>query len=543
MKELTSELQRAIRSLRGSPGFSLAALIIFALGIGANTAIFGIVNAVLLKPLPFPESDRVVAVLHVPPPQAFPDSTQFPVSAANYLDWKKQNSVFEAMTVIGRRRSRLGSTSGDRPVSLRLARTDADFFKVVGVSPSVGRAYSVAECSPGHDVVVLSDSLAKSQFGSPANAVDKTLQLDGKSFLVIGVMPGSFRFDSWFPSAADGWIPTGWTPQDGASRGNHNYLAAARLRRGVTVEQARSEMKVISERLATEYPEEDKGWGATVLTLQDLLVGDVRPALLILLGAVGFVLLIACANTANLVLARTLNRRKELAIRAALGASSSQVIRPVVVETVTLSVLGGLLGLVLATYGQPLVVGALADQLPHAIDVGINLPVLLFTLVMSLLTGLASGLIASWRLLRADVHESLKQGLGRTDTYASEKGTRSALVIAEAALSLMLLVGAGLMIRTLWALGAVDPGFRPGNIVTIDMPLPEGRRFYDEFLPQVRNLTGVEAVAAIDTLPLVGGGSEQPSRSSPGHTRSLHCSLTSRFGALRRDTSMRCTSG
>ena len=180
-------------------------------------------------------------------------------------------------------------------------------------------------------------------------------------------------------------------------------------------------MKVISERLATEYPEEDKGWGATVLTLQDQLVGDVRPALLILLGAVGFVLLIACANTANLVLARTLNRRKELAIRAALGASSSQVIRPVVVETVTLALLGGLLGLVLASYGQPLVVGALADQLPHAIDVGINLPVLLFTLIASVVTGLASGLIASWRLLRADVSESLKQGLGKTDAYAAGK--------------------------------------------------------------------------------------------------------------------------
>ena len=275
-------------------------------------------------------------------------------------------------------------------------------------------------------------------------------------------------------------------------------------------------MNVISDRLAREYPEEDKGWGAVVSSLQDTLVGKVRPSLLILLGAVGFVLLIACANTANLVLARTITRRKELAIRAALGASSAQVLRPVLAETTLLSVAGGALGLLLARSGQSLVLGALADQLPRATELHLDGRVLAFTLFASVLTGLAAGMIAGWRLMNLDLNESLKQGLGKTDSSSGGRGTRSLLVVAEVALSLVLLVGAGLMIRTLWALHRVDPGFVPSQVITMKIPLPQSSeatrrsRFYDEFLPQVRSLPGVVSVSAIDTLPLDGGGSEQP---------------------------------
>jgi predicted permease len=342
------------------------------------------------------------------------------------------------------------------------------------------------------------------------------LELSGGSRRVVGVMPQKFQLKSWFPASTDAWVPTAWTREQAAVRGNHNYLVVARLRPGIPVTQAQSEMNVISERLARDYPEEDKGWGAVVSSLRNSLVGDVRPALLTLLGAVGFVLLIACANTANLVLARTITRRKELAIRAALGASTAQVLRPVLVETTLLSVAGGALGLLLAGSGQSLVMGALADQMPSATNVQMDGRVLGFTLLASVLTGLAAGLIASWRLMKADVNESLKQGLGKTHVDSGGKRTRSVLVISEVALSLMLLVGAGLMIRSLWSLRHVDPGFVSSNVVTMIIPIPESagtaqrNRFYDEFLPQVRRLPGVVSAAAIDVLPLGGGGSQQP---------------------------------
>jgi predicted permease len=273
-------------------------------------------------------------------------------------------------------------------------------------------------------------------------------------------------------------------------------------------------MNVISDRLAREYPEEDKGWGAVVRSLRNDLVGDVRPALLSLLGAVGFVLLIACANTTNLVLARTITRRKELAIRAALGASNAQVLRPVLIETTLLAVLGGAAGLIVARSGQLLVVRALADQLPRATEVQTDGRVLAFTLLVSVLTGLAAGLITGFRLMRGDLNDSLKQGLGKSDSYSGGHRTRSALVMAEVALSLVLLVGAGLMIRSLWALRGTDPGFKPANVLTMAVPIPKSSdpqrsRFYDDFLPRISVLPGVQSVAAIDSLPMQGG-SEQP---------------------------------
>jgi predicted permease len=274
-------------------------------------------------------------------------------------------------------------------------------------------------------------------------------------------------------------------------------------------------MDLLSDRLAREYPEENKGWGAIVQALRDDLVGDVRPALLTLLGAVAFVLLIACANTANLVLARTIARRKELAIRAALGAGTRELLRPVLVETTLLAVTGGVLGLLVAGAGQSLVTRALADQLPRATEVELDGRVLAFTLIMSVLTGVAAGLIAGLKLTRGDVNDSLKLGFGRSDSYSGGRGTRTALVVSEVALSLMLLIGAGLMIRSLWALRGADPGFNAANVLTMEMQMPSSsekpqrNRFYDEFLPRVATLPGIQSVAAIDNLPMQGG-SEQP---------------------------------
>jgi putative ABC transport system permease protein len=515
MNDLVKPLLYAIRDLRKSPGFTLSALAILTLGIGANTAIFGIVNSVLLKPLAFPDADSIVAVFHVPPAQSFPGVSKFSVSAANYLDWRKQNSAFESIAVIGGRSGRLGT--GSRAQSIRMAATEPDFFKVLRVQPLAGRVFTRDECRPGNDrVVVLSHSFAEDRSGSPQEAVGQILQINERNYRVIGVMPREFQMKSWFPASTEAWIPLAWTPEQAAVRGNHNYVVIARLRPGVSVAEAQSQMNVISERLARDYPEEDKGWGAVVITLRDHLVGDVRPALLTLLGAVGFVLLIACGNTANLVLARMITRRKEIAIRTALGASAGQVLRPVLVETTLLSIAGGALGLLFARSGQSLVIGAFAAQMPRAISVQVDGRVLAFTLLASVLTGLAAATIAGWRLMRLDVNESLKQGAGKTDTYSGGRRTRSTLVAAEVALSLILLVGAGLMIRSLWALRAVDPGFVSSNVLTMTVPIPQSTgavhrsRFYDDFLPQVRSLPGVISAAAIDTLPLADGGSQQP---------------------------------
>jgi putative ABC transport system permease protein len=514
MHDFLQSVTHAIRVLRKNPGFTLSALAVLTLGIGANTAIFSVVNAVLLKPLPFPDSDSIVTVFHVPPAAAFPGIKRFSASAANYLDWRSQNDVFESMSAFGPRALRIGG--GSRPQSILTTRSHADFFTVLRAKPAIGRVFTEAECQPGRDaVIVLSHGFAESQFGSPANALNKQLVLNGRNYEVIGVMPPSFYVKSWFPASAQAWIPLAWTDEDRKVRGNHNWLVVARLRPGVSVAKAQSAMTVISDRLAHDYPEEDKGWGAIVTRLRDDLVGDARLPLLILLGAVGFVLLIACANTANLVLARTMARRKELAIRAALGASARQVLRPVLAETLILAIAGGALGLLVAGFGQSLVTRALADLLPRATEVQIDGFVLSFTAIASVLTGLATGLIAGARLLRGDLNDSLKQGLGKSDSYSGGKGTRNILVVSEVTLSLILLIGAGLMTRSLWALQGANPGFRAENVLTMSVPIPNSSamqrrsRLYDEFLPRVAGLPGVRSVAAIDNLPM-RGGSEQP---------------------------------
>jgi predicted permease len=411
----------AVRSLRKNPGFALSALAILVLGIGANTAIFGIFDAVLLKPLPYPKPDSIVAVYHVPPQQSFPGMKLFAVSPANYLDWRNQNTVFESIAVIGGNVVRLGASS--RPQSITLTVTEPEFFKVLGIAPAVGRAFTAEECQPGHDdVLLVSHAFAASQFGGPHEALGRSVQLNGR----------------------------------------------------------------------------------------------VRPALLTLLAAVSFVLLIACANTANLVLVRTVARRKELAIRSALGASSVQVLSPGLTETMLLALAAGALGVPLARSAQSLVLNALAAQLPRALDVRLDIHVLAFAFAASVFTGLAAGLIAGWRLTKTDLNEELKQGLGKTDAYSGGRRTRRMLVTTEVALALMLLVGAGLMVRSLWALRGVDPGFVSANVITMGVPIPKPAKeggpadFYADFLPQVRNLAGVVSAAAVDVLPLSDNGSQQP---------------------------------
>ncbi len=513
MTGLIQDFRYALRQLRKAPGFAAIAVITLALGIGANTAIFSVVNAVLLRPLAFKDADQLVRIWHVPPQASFPGIKTFAVSAANYFDWQKQNDVFEKTAIYHYGGFTL--TSGDHAQSVDATDVSGDFFATLGVQPTLGRTFSEEDDKPGQShVVVLSNRFWQQHFGSNRDIVGHAITLDGASYSVIGVMPPSFRF----PDYALMWAPLGWTDQQKAVRGNHNDLVIARLKPGVDLKQAQAEMNTISSRLAQQYPEENKGWGATVLPLQADLVSDVRPALLVLLGAVGFVLLIACVNVANLSLARIFSRHKEIAIRTAMGASGARILRQILAESVLLALLGGALGLALSHFGVRLITAFLANRLPQSTEVGLNAEVLGFTAIVSVLTGIAAGIFPAIHLSRSNVNQALKEGLGRTGSDSGGNATRSALVVVEVSLSLVLLVGAGLMIRSFEFLRHVDPGFDSSGVLTLSAAVSRTKfsqpqeefSFFQRVLERVRSLPGVVSAGLIDDIPFGGDGSHQP---------------------------------
>jgi putative ABC transport system permease protein len=513
MRGLFQDLRYALRQLRKSSGFAAVAVITLALGIGANTAIFSVVNGVLLRPLAFKDPGRLVRVWHVPPPASFPGMTTFAVSAANYLDWERQNHVFESMAIYSFHSFTV--TGGAKPEQVDACAVSSAFFSTLGVQPLLGRVFSAAEDQPGRsDVVVLSHRLWQGSFGSNPEIVGRYINLDGQSYLVAGVMPANFQF----PDFAQMWTPMAWTDKERAVRGEHHSVVVARLRPDVDLKQAQAEMNAISSRLQQQYPEDDKGWGATVVPLHDDLVSDVRPALLVLLGAVAFVLLIASVNVANLALARTFSREKEIAIRTALGASSARVVRQILTESTLLALAGGALGLAWAHFGIGLIMTFLADRVSRSIEVGLDAKVLAFTAVISIATGILAGVLPALRLTRSDVSQSLKQGLGRTDADSGGHRVRSALVVSEVALSLMLLVGAGLMIRSFQQLHGVNPGFDSRNVLTMTAMVSGAKfssptsqiNFFDRVLQRIRALPGVESAGVIDDIPLNNQGSHQP---------------------------------
>ena len=513
MNSLLLDLRAALRSLRKNRGFTLLAVIVLALGIGANTAIFSVVNAALLRPLPFPQSDRLMSVWHTPPQKSFPGMSTFSVSAANYEDWERQNHVFESMAIYNAAALNLGGGNAE-PERLLGSEVSPRFFQTLQVQPMLGRVFTDEENQGHSDAVVLSYRLWKGRFGADPNIVGKSIRLNDKNFAVVGVMPEYMML----PSYAELWVPQAWTPQQRAVRGEHHYLVLARLKPGVTQQQAQAEMDAISSRLAAEYPADDKGWGAVVRPLQQDMVSDVRPALLMLLAAVAAVLLIACANVANLVMAKTFERRKELAIRSALGAGRRRLLSRILVETSLVGLTGGALGLVVAHFGNLFLRAYLAGQLPKSIIVTLDVRVLMFTLLVSILTGILAGLLPAIRLSGKNIGESLKQGMGRTDSSASGATTRNALVVCEVALSLVLLVAAGLMIRSLANLHSVNPGFEAQNVETMNISVPRNKfatpeqeiSFFNQVLERVRAVPGVQAAGLIDDLPLAGGGSHQP---------------------------------
>src|SRR5216683_6646269 len=504
MSGIFQDLRYAVRQLRKSPGFAAVAVITLALGIGANTAIFSVVNGVLLRPLPFKDADELVRIWHTPPAKSFPGMPTFAVSAANYIDWEGQNQVFERMAIYTGHGFTL--TGSDKPQQLFACAATYGFFETLGVQPMLGREFSPEEDQSGHsDVVILSYRLWQEQFGSNSAIVNQKINLDGHNVLVAGVMPRSFRF----PDFAEMWTPMAWTDKEKAVRGEHHSVVIARLKPGVDLKQAQVNMNTISSRLEQQYPDDNKGWGAVVVPLHNDLVSDVRPALLVLLGAVAFVLLVACVNVANLALARTLSRRKEIAIRTALGASSARVMRQVLTESVLLALAGGALGLTYAHAGVRLIMAFLADKLSHSVEVKLDAKVLAFTALISVITGILAGVLPALRLSRGNVSQSLKQGLGRTDADSSGHGTRSILVVVEVALSLILLVGAGLMIRSFQRLNAVNPGFDSHNVLTMSamisrakFPEPSQQAgFFRQVLQRVRTLPGVESAGVIDDVP------------------------------------------
>ncbi|MCA1568366.1 MAG: ABC transporter permease [Acidobacteria bacterium] len=502
--DLSQDLGYGLRMLLKNPGFTVVAVIALALGIGANSAIFSVVNTVLLRPLPYQDPDRLVMVWEDNTKAGYPRDTP---AAANYIDWRDQNQVFEGMAAIADMSFNLTGTGEPERIDGR--RVSANLFPLLGVEPHIGRAFLPEEDQPGANrVVVMSHGLWQRRFGSDVNIAGKSLTLNGESYTVVGVMPPSFQF----PAGEDElWVPLALTSQEAANRGRHYLQVVARMKPGVTLEQAQTEMSAIAARLQQQYPDQNTDLGAAVTMLHEHVAGDIKPALLVLLGAVGFVLLIACANVANLLLARAAVRQKEISIRIALGASRLRLIRQFLTESALLAALGGVVGLLLSLWGVSLLKAFIPPTISQAGEVSIDGRVLIFTLLISLLTGLIFGLAPALQASRFNLNETLKEG-GR-DSAAGSRGNRirDLLVIAEVAVSLILLIGAGLLINSFLRLRNVDPGFRTGKLLTMQVELPQqkypdhARRsaFYTELISRIEALPGVNSAAVTNWIPLV----------------------------------------
>ncbi len=501
------DLLYAFRMLRKNPGFTAVAITALALGIGANSAIFSVVNTVLLRPLPYKDADRLVMVWEDASRHGYPRDTPAP---ANYFDWLNQNQVFEGMAAIADGSFNL--TGAGDPERLEGRRVSASFFLLLGVQPQLGRMFVPEEDQAGANrVVILSHRLWQRRFGSDQSIIGKTINLNGLAGTVVGVMPPQFQF----PSSDDElWVPIAFTQDEAAARQRHYLQVLARLKPGVDLPQAQAEMNTIAARLQQQYPAANTGLGAVVVPLHEQVVGDIKPALLILLGAVCLVLLIACANVANLLLARAAVRQKEVALRVALGASRGRLIRQFLTESVLLGVMGGIVGLLLSIVGIRLLTAFIPPNIPQIKDISIDARVLGFTVLVSLLTGLIFGLAPAIQSSMFNPNEMLKEG-GR-DSSAGSRGNRmrGLLIIGEVAVSLILLIGAGLLINSFLRLRNVDPGFRTDNLLTMRIVLPDLKyreqaqrsAFYSDLTRRLEVLPGVKSAAVTTNLPLYRQG-------------------------------------
>jgi putative ABC transport system permease protein len=502
---MIADLRYAFRMLAKSPAFTFVAILTLGLAIGANTAIFSVVNAVLLRPLPYPQSEQLVRVFGTQP--TLPEA---PTSPANFLEWQTENQVFTRIATWNGQGFNLTGT--DKPERVIGARVSSDMFQLLGVQPVIGRDFSAEEDRDGAErVVILSYDFWQRRFGGDPNAIRQTIKLSDQTYTVIGVMPRGFAFPS---TRSQIWTPMAFNAAERATRDTNFIDVVARVKPGVSLEQAQANMTAVAQSQAQRYPQTNVGIGVKVVSLQEQMVGNVRPMLVVLFGAVGFVLLIACANVANLLLARAAARHREMAIRGALGASRSRVVRLLLTESILLAIVGGVIGLLLAIWSLDLLVSLKPANLPRLAEIGVNRTVFLFTATVSLLTGVLFGLVPAWQVSKTDLNEGLKESGRGSDTPRRQR-MRSLLVISEVALSIVLLVGAGLMIRSFARLLAVDPGFRPDHVLTGFVSLPVAKyskreeqvAFYDRLLERLHNVPGVSAAGIVTDIPLLGGSS------------------------------------
>jgi putative ABC transport system permease protein len=515
MGVLLQDLRYGVRMLMKRPGFTLVAVLTLALGIGANTAIFSVVNAVVLRPLPYAEPDRLVQVW-----ETMPGNDKRWVAPGNFIDWQNQNQVFEQ--IAGYSNANLNLTGEGEPERLTGAAVTDNLFATLGVQAARGRTFLPEDIQrAGGRVVILSDALWQRHFGADQNILGKNLTLDDKSYTVVGVMPAGFAF----PAQSEIWVPgdrgsavspslAAQFPESklGSDRDIHIYSVVARLKSGVSIQQAQSEMSAIAGRLSEAYKETNNGLGVNVIRLHQQIVGGVQSILFILLGAVAFVLLIACTNVANLLLAHATQRERELAIRLALGAGRFRLIRQMLTESMLLSLTGGTIGLLLAMWGVDLFVGLSPGDIPRLGEVGVDGRLLGFTLLISLVTGVAFGLLPALQATRLDPQHSLKEGGTKATEGRRSRRARNLLVISEIALAQVLLVGAGLLIMSFLRLQAVDPGFNPSQLLTARLSLSVTKysdqqkkiAFYNQVLERLQAIPGVRSVALVMNLPLSG---------------------------------------
>jgi putative ABC transport system permease protein len=492
----------AIRQLAKNPGFTVVAITTLALGIGATTTMFSVVNGVLLRPLPYPDPDTLLRVHEI-----VPQYGQFSVAPATFLDWRNQNKTFEHIAAFNTGSATLIDASG--PERVTTAAVSWDVFELLDVAPAVGRGFRQEEDAPGgNKIAVLSHGTWLRRFGGDPNILGRAISLNGTPFTVIGVMPSGFYFPSrqtelWTPLALDAAK---------ASRGAHFLGVIGRLRPGISLQQAHAEMKGISERLALQYPDDSANESAEVVSLLQQITGDVRPALLTLFAAVCIVVVIACANVANLLLVRAAARGKEMAVRTALGAGRWRLVLQMLSESGVLSVWGGAIGLALAYLALPVITRLSAGSIPRVDDVRVDVTVLTFVSGVSLLTGLLFGLAPAWQAARSTVSDVLKEG-GRSVAAAGGRWIRSGLLIMEVALSIVLLVGAMLLLRSFGRLSGVDPGFQPERVLAFRVALPDARypedhqreAFFTTLLGRLDAHPQITAAGMVQTLPMRGG--------------------------------------
>jgi putative ABC transport system permease protein len=516
MENFIQDIRFGFRTMVKNPGFAVVAIIALALGTGANSAIFSVVNAVLLRPLPYAEPERVMMIWGH---NIKAGDKRYGISVPDFNDYREQNKLFEQMASLAYDDFIL--TSGDEPEHVQGTMASSNFFDTLGVKPALGRTFSVEEGQPGADrVVVISNGLWKRRYGSDTSLLGQTITLNGASFTVIGVTPPDFQSpekgdELWIPMSFDGGdrvrIPSNATPEALKTRNVRFLKSVARLKPGVSVENARAEMEKIASNLEQQYPDKNASISVSALSINEHVTGKIKPALIILLAAVSFVLLIACANVANLLLARASARQKEIAIRIALGAGRARLIRQLLTESILLALIGGVLGLLLAFGGIKLLIAINPANIPRLSEINIDSNVLVFTLLVSVLTGLIFGLIPALQSSKPDLNETLKaEGARGSSGSIRKQYVRSLIVISEVGLTVLLLISAGLMIKSFIALQRVNPGFNPDRVLTMQVNLPATKytedqqivSFYERVLKRVETLSGVEAAGASLVIPL-----------------------------------------